>query len=222
MADTGATSPGTIGEVTYGATAWSNLSNALSSNNSYSTCVLNFNADSKLIYGSNFGFSIPGTATIDGIKFEIEWKATASNVSVYTSKAYASKDVTSYFTAYGYNTFSLTVPTSETYSSTGGDGILWNTTWTPAEINSSNFGIGVTLVRAFAAGSTTVSVDHIRATVYYTPAATGQPASRRMGGVAYAHGGYQPGSGIRRWRHSQSGLILPNRSIIQPESRLAS
>jgi hypothetical protein len=54
------------------------------------------------------------------------------------------------------------------------------------------------------------------------PSATGQPARKRMGGVAHAYGGYDPKVGIMRWRHQQSGLILPNRTIIQPESRLAS
>jgi hypothetical protein len=220
MADTGATSAGAGGEVSFGVTAWSNTSNVTASDNTYATCTLNFNADSRLIYGSNFGFAIPSGATINGIVFEIEWKATAGNVSVYLSKAYASKDVTSYFTAYGEATMSPTVPTSESYSSAGGSSNLWGTTWTPADINSANFGIGVSLVRALVAGSTTVSVDHIRSTVYYTDA-SGQPTTKRMGGVAFAHGGYQPGTGVRRWRHTQGGLILPNRSIIQPESRLA-
>jgi hypothetical protein len=30
-------------------------------------------------------------------------------------------------------------------------------------------------------------------------AAAGQPAAKRLGGVAFAHGGYQPGSGMMRW-----------------------
>jgi hypothetical protein len=30
-------------------------------------------------------------------------------------------------------------------------------------------------------------------------AAAGQPTVKRMGGVAFAHGGYQPGSGMNRW-----------------------
>jgi hypothetical protein len=32
-----------------------------------------------------------------------------------------------------------------------------------------------------------------------TGAAAGQPAVKRMGGVAFAHGGYQPGSGMNKW-----------------------
>lgn len=55
----------------------------------------------------------------------------------------------------------------------------------------------------------------------YTAPASGQPARKRMGGVAHAYGGYDPDNGIMRWRHTQSGLILPNRTILQPDNKLA-
>jgi len=33
----------------------------------------------------------------------------------------------------------------------------------------------------------------------YVPDSSGQPARKRMGGVGFAYGGYQPGSGMMRW-----------------------
>jgi hypothetical protein len=63
-------------------------------------------------------------------------------------------------------------------------------------------------------GSPSYTTDPVE---LYEPT-SGQPARKRMGGVAHAYGGYTPGSGIMRWRHNQSGLILPNRNIIQPDN----
>lgn len=60
-------------------------------------------------------------------------------------------------------------PASDTYVSYGGPADLWGRTWTPEEINDSNFGVAIS---AQFAG--TASVDHIRITVTYTePALAG-------------------------------------------------
>ncbi|HLP57147.1 MAG TPA: T9SS type A sorting domain-containing protein [Fluviicola sp.] len=55
-------------------------------------------------------------------------------------------------------------PTSDTYSSYGGAGDLWGTTWTYNEVNNANFG------GAFSAivQNGTATVDHMRITLYTT------------------------------------------------------
>lgn len=62
--------------------------------------------------------------------------------------------------------------TSDTTITYGGAGDLWGTTWTPAEVTASNFGVRLKVSNANAS-SRTASVDHIDLTVYYsTPASS--------------------------------------------------
>lgn len=52
-------------------------------------------------------------------------------------------------------------------------------------------------------------------------AATGQPTVKRQGGVGYmSHGGHQYGAGRMVWR-MQDNLLLPDKTIVTPEARLA-
>jgi hypothetical protein len=220
-------SAGSGGFFNFGNYDWANTSNITASNNTFATCTLvALNGESKYLYGSNFGFSIPSDATINGLSFEIEWKQSGSGGTTASGSVFAAYDVTDlYGSGYaGYAAISTSaIPTSDdVYRSAGGSSELWNTTWTASQVNASTFGCWIAAKNGFATANNVISADHIRATVWWTEAVSGQPARKRMGGVAFAHGGYQPGTGIRRWRHSQNGLILPNRSIIQPESRLAS
>ncbi len=49
---------------------------------------------------------------------------------------------------------------------------LWGTTWTPAEINNTNFGVSLSVLNQSGFSSRTASVDYIQITVTYTaPAA---------------------------------------------------
>lgn len=57
-------------------------------------------------------------------------------------------------------------PTSDAYATYGADDDLWGETWTPADINASNFGVAISAIGEFAF-PTVASVDHIRITVYY-------------------------------------------------------
>ena len=57
-------------------------------------------------------------------------------------------------------------PMTFSYDLYGSQTDLWGTTWTPADINSLNFGVRYRLVNG--AIDQTAEVDHIRITVYYT------------------------------------------------------
>ncbi|MCK4554879.1 hypothetical protein KAU19_08065, partial [Candidatus Parcubacteria bacterium] len=116
---------------------------------------------SQWLRASNFGFSIPSGATIDGIQVQFE----------------------RYPNAYGYvNEYDLRVVKAdgsksledksdglwaapEAYYTYGSSTSLWSESWTPANINDVDFG-AVVAVWVFAGG--TARVDHIRITVYYT------------------------------------------------------
>ena len=116
---------------------------------------------SYVLGATNFGFSIPSDFTIGGIKVEIERYGNdrASDALVQLTKngtdgVGANKADT--ITSWG----GLTV---KTY---GGENDLWGTTWTPAEINASTF--GVHLAVQATANNADVYVDFIRISVFLT------------------------------------------------------
>jgi len=121
--------------------------------------------------GTNFGFSIPSNATIDGIALKIE--ALASNnttasaadsvVKLVKGGAVAGNDFASF----------ETLETTATVYTYGGATNLWGTSWSPTDINASNFGAQVQYeIDRTARFACTVSVDYIEITVYYTIATT--------------------------------------------------
>lgn len=173
MASQGPNNPGTlVNDDSIGSSAWVNPTNAASSNNSYATC--NEGNESNYLRATNFGFSIPAGATIDGIIVEVEKRNSSNNVLVSDNIARLSK--TSGYV--GDNLAAGEWPTSDTYVSYGGASNLWGTTWSVAEINSSDFGYAISMTPNFEGPPTTdINVDHIRITVYYTEAASSSSSS---------------------------------------------
>ncbi len=67
----GPSSPGTASNI--GVTKpWSNLTNVILSNNTYASVSVNSGQVSDVLIVTNFGFTIPTSATIDGVAVEIE------------------------------------------------------------------------------------------------------------------------------------------------------
>ena len=54
------------------------------------------------------------------------------------------------------------------YASYGGATDRWGTTWTPADVNATGFGVGLTPMYLLTGGNGRAYVDFIRATVYYS------------------------------------------------------
>lgn len=171
MATSGPNSGGTFANVDlFGGTGWTNPSNAASSNNSYATFSFNDDGQSQMLTATNFGFSIPTGATIDGIVAEVERKISASQPSVRDNYVALTKDGTTDPGGDGKQDAVTDYPTSDGYATYGGAADLWSLTWTAEEINATGFGL---FFATMGGDSETVSVDHIRITVYYTPAAGG-------------------------------------------------
>lgn len=143
-------------DATVGTRTWGAPSNAQTSNNIYATVITT--GTTQYLLATGFNFSIPFNAEIKGIKVEVEKKknvtGTANDNSV---KLYRGSFV-------GNDATAVEWQTSDTYASYGGATDLWGTTWTPAQINASNFGVGFS---ATFTGLGSLSVDHIRITVYY-------------------------------------------------------
>lgn len=69
------------------------------------------------------------------------------------------------------NASSVDRPTSMTEATYGGSSNLRGTTWTPAEVNANDFGVTLAVLNESNMTSRTASVDYIKITVTYTPAA---------------------------------------------------
>ncbi len=185
MADTGATSPGTMASVSQGGNSpWSNPDNAKVSDGSYATNTISAGGqDTYLLKATNFGFSIPSGATIDGIKVEIErWMnqiggpRTCADQEVKINKADDSQGTEN--KAVGGN-WATSDP--NTYVTYGGAADLWTETWTATDINDVDFGVGLTAIDTGGFNNGDASVDHIRITVYYTEAAGLNPKVKVSG-----------------------------------------
>jgi len=114
-------------------------------------------------------FTIPGTATIDSIKVEIDIidnrnKDEGQDLEVRLIKAGSpvGNDESKAAAVPGVQTIRVYAPLN-----------LWGTTWTPAQINATDFGVGLRLEVIGDAGRCEAGVDFLRITVHYTPAAGG-------------------------------------------------
>lgn len=145
----GPNSTGTVANITNqanwthcsGIYSWTNPSNAAGSNDVYATFVVTTTfRTTACLKATNFGFSIPDGATIDGVAVGIERKSSqsdgsnnAQDESVFLVKegvpAGSDKGATS-----------TNWPTTEASATYGGAADMWSTTLTPAEVNASDFG----------------------------------------------------------------------------------
>jgi hypothetical protein len=106
---------------------WLSPGSIVSSNNIYANASITFliSATDALV-ATNFGFSIPGTATIDGILVSIEKSRTAGFALMFDIAAQLTKDGTN---PIGNNQPDANPwPTSDTYFNYGNATDLWGTT----------------------------------------------------------------------------------------------
>jgi hypothetical protein len=170
VASSGPLSPGTLAnDAAYGSLAWANPSNAASSNDSRATVTItNVNDISNYLKATNFGFSIPAGATIDGIVVEFE-QGSSSNGRILDSRVRIVKGGTVGSTDKSNGTG---WPATDTYRTYGSSSDLWGETWTSTDINASTFGVVISCTNTTTSG-VEARVDHIRITVHYTEASSG-------------------------------------------------
>lgn len=150
--------PGTI--------TWSNPGNMTTTGSPYATATLTTRATSEYLQGTNYGFTIPANATIDGISVSITRRSSSNaggnsinDVTVRLLKA----GVLS-----GNNKATTTDwPTSLGTANYGSETDLWGTTWTPDQINASNFGVALSAFNQSSYSSRTATVDGIQVTLLF-------------------------------------------------------
>ena len=146
-----------------GNVAWSNPGNAVSSNDSRAIADLGSGGFTQYLRTTNYGFSIPNDATILGITVSVERN---SQNSIRDNEIRLLKNSV----LNGDNKASSTewVSTDAT-ASYGGSSDLWGTTWSPTDINNSNFGVSLRAERFGSGGGNREGrVDAITVSVTYS------------------------------------------------------
>jgi len=175
--NTGATSAGTGAnrDSTTGG-SWASVSNITASDDSRARMEIvslesatpDPGSKTDHLQATNFSFSIPTGASIDGIKVEIE------DSHVYDHPPYfLDYDVKllKAGTAVGDNKATgRTVPAtaSEAYTTYGSSSDTWGASWTAADVNGSTFGVEIQYRTLILSSGSYIDVDHVRITVYYT------------------------------------------------------
>lgn len=188
MASSGPRSPtAQANDNSIGTAAWSLPSgdDILASDNAYARVSAEFESlTSYYLTATNYGFSIPAGATIDGIVATIEKIYTGGGLEV--PEVYAIDNAVKLIiggTVTGdnkANNVSTDWGLDEAVISYGGAADTWGTTPTAEQINASTFGIALAVDLVDNYGLTAeAQVDHIALTVHYTEAASGQPCSAR-------------------------------------------
>jgi hypothetical protein len=171
----------TVDDDNIGTEVWVTPNNAQTENGSVTASFLSDGEESHYLKCTNFGFSIP-SGTIDGIT--VTWKASASGASSIqnSTQTICKGGVISGDPAL-MNTETIT--TSLEFYTAGSGTDLWNNTWTPADINSSTFGVGIS-VSCFG-GVEAGNIDVVKITVTYTEVATKKRIISQMREVTFVN-----------------------------------
>jgi len=153
-----------------GTVTWTNPTYIFASDNNRATAALAKGVISYYLQATGFGFNIPSDAVINGIYVEVE--RSISEATTYTKdnsiKIIQGGTITG--TEHADTVTTWPASSADAYKAYGSSTDLWGLTWTPAQINASNFGVAVQAknTKKNAAYTNTAQVDHIRITVYYT------------------------------------------------------
>jgi len=181
MSDTGWKSPGTVvNDDSVGGRSWVNPDNAkVEDDNSSYIIEPEF---TQYLKATNFGFSVPSGATIDGIEVGVKRKSATGDYFIRDYSVKLVKSDGGFSVANRANTDYEQWSTTLTYAFYGGSSDLWGESWTSSDINNSNFGIAFSVE---GSDDPRLEVDHIQIKVYYTESGTEANSERKL----YVKGG---------------------------------
>jgi hypothetical protein len=146
-----------------GGANWSFVSNVLIEDfNGARSNPSNFGGISAILEASAFNFAVPAGANIAGIRVEISKRNLGGTTMVDFEVSLIGGSGASANRA----SQAAWVVAAFTPQSYGGVGDLWNLAWTPAQINSSGFGVHLKVKNNSSGG--TADVDYIKVQVFYT------------------------------------------------------
>jgi MBG domain (YGX type)/Bacterial Ig-like domain (group 3) len=154
-----------------GSEPWLNPDQVTQPGDPYASVMLyQFHTESNYLQGTQYGFNIPTDMVITGIEVTINRMSSAHSPSIHDNVVSLVKNGSVVGINYASDARWPTVMTVATY---GGPGDMWDTNWTPADINSPGFGVALATYRDNN-GSTDryAFVDSLQVTVYYAYATT--------------------------------------------------
>lgn len=162
--------PSGLGTVAAGAgpTDWSVPNNARFSDNLRAICQTTVFTTSRILKAFDWRFNIPATSEIRGIRVSVERNANFATGprNVKDSGVFLYKNNVP-LTSVNKADTATNWPTTNAMVHYGVSGVdLWGNNWTPADINSSGFGVGIT-VTITANTTLTANIDLILMTVFY-------------------------------------------------------
>jgi len=165
--DTGLHNPGTTSEIDSGSYIdWANTDNVRTSNDAWATAALDRDEQTETILATNFGFGVPGGATILGILVQVEARTSglaSGAIREYNLQMYRDGAAVGDNLATGGNWSG----SYDTVYDSGGSTNMWGTTWTVAQINNPGTGV-IFSAKEQNTADETAQIDHIKATVYYS------------------------------------------------------
>lgn len=151
------------------AVGYSPAGNVTASDNVYATATHCDCCDqnTQCLTVSDFGFSIPAGAVIEGIVLEVEKRRNAGGSGIVEDNGL---QIMKGGVLVGLNKsqYGIDWPTTDTYVSYGSSTDLWGTTWTVADINANDFGVSLASISYVCGATITTAIDHVRMTVYYS------------------------------------------------------
>jgi hypothetical protein len=149
-------------------TFWSNLDQLRTeggTTDSSASIIMVNNPYRDQLIANDFQFEIPAEATVQGIAMSINRSADSeSAVGDWEVKLVRDAATTVGLDRAGTKAW----PTTFEYADYGGPTDHWGTTWTPADVNGTGFGVALTPMYLGTAGNSWAYVDFIRATVTYS------------------------------------------------------
>lgn len=150
-----------VDDNTVGTISWTNITQVLSDDGTPTSAINMVSSTSHYIKVTNYGFTLPGTATITGIEVSVKKDTNNASVTFDNSVKLVKANVIS-----GNNNASASAWNGLAQISTyGGSSDLWGLSWTYTDINDSTFGV------AFSAksvgGTASPSVYYIKVKIYY-------------------------------------------------------
>ena len=189
-----------VDDATVGTYAWSNPSNATSSNDVYATAATSSSSEvtSHYLWSDNLGFALTNVGSILGIIVEVEKKASHdTGTTVYTQDNAVKLVRAGSVEATNKGNTSTNWSTTEGTTTYGGAADLWSASWTESDVENADFGVVLAVDQKGSGISTTASVDYVRITVCYNesagggaaPAAAARPATPGDG-ISYSDSDY--------------------------------
>lgn len=177
MASQGPNGAGTgADETSVGTVAWSNPGNITAEDGSYATATLTaLNEQSHYLKASNYGFTIPTGATIDGVEFEFLASKTAFTGDIVCESAKIGKGGT-----IGGNekAASEALTTTDTWILFGGPTDTSGLTLSSTDVNATDFLAVLSCKMTSGGPAGNAQCDHVRVTVYYTEASGPAPRAK--------------------------------------------